>query len=144
MDGIRGEAVVIEPGAKIEDQAGMNLPTILGKQSEVVASGGGGKQRIEINDPAAHSGVFAQNIDGKIGKEALVIGAREGIAKGKEMVAVELHRAKMQILRPLIQPRVAALCVEERAGVLLGENCHLAGSGVGRENLRVEVFDGEK
>src|SRR4029077_8272778 len=130
VDRIRGEAVVIEPDSKIEDQAGMNLPTILGKQSKVVASGGGGEQRIEINDLATHSRVLAQDVHGEIGEETLIGGTRKGITKGKEMAAVKLHRTKMQILRPLIEPRVASLGVEEGTGILFREKSHLGGGAI--------------
>src|SRR5208283_3893340 len=144
VHGIRRQAVVIEPHAKIEDQTRMNLPAILGKQSEIVASGSGSEQRVAVNNFTTQRRVFAKDIDGQIGKEALISGARQRIAKSKEMAAVNFQRPKMQILRPLVEPRVTALRVEEGAGVLFREKSHLAKSGVGRKNFGVKAFYGEK
>src|SRR5260370_13548059 len=92
VHGIRGQAVVIEPHAKIQDEAGMDLPTILCEHSEIVAGGSGSEQRVEINNPAAQSGVFAKDVDGQIRKEALIRGAGKRITKSKQMAPMKFQR----------------------------------------------------
>ncbi len=52
------------------------------------------------------------------------------------MAAVKFERTKMEILGPLVEPGVAALGIEERAGVLFREKSHFRGNGVGRETFR--------
>lgn len=98
VEGIGRETVLVEAHAELEDQAGMDLPTILHKKSEFVAGGSGGKQWMKVNDPAAESAVLTKNVDGQIGKEALISGAREGIAERNELTTVKFERAKMEIL----------------------------------------------
>jgi hypothetical protein len=42
--------------------------------------------------------VFAKDVDGKIGEEALISGAHEGIAEREKMASVKFERAKMESL----------------------------------------------
>lgn len=60
------------------------------------------------------------------------------------MTSVKRKRAKVEILRPLIEPGVAALGAEVRARVLFGEKSHFAGGRISRKNLSVEAFHGEE
>ncbi len=143
IGGFGGDAVVIEADAEIEDQARVNLPAILDEEGQIVVAGGGGKEAVVIDDSAAEGGVFAKNIDGEVGKEAPVGGTREGISEGEEMTPVKYMRAEVEILRPLIEPGVAALGVEVGARVFFGEKGHFAG-GRSRKNLSVETFHGEE
>jgi hypothetical protein len=113
IDGIGGEIVVIEAHAEIQDEAWLDLPTVLDKETAIVAGRSGGEERIEINDFAAEGIVLAEDIDGKIGEEASVGGAGEGVTEREQMAAAKVARAKMKILRPLIEPGVSALCIEE-------------------------------
>jgi hypothetical protein len=43
VDGIRGKAVVVEAQTEIEDEAGVDLPTVLYEKSEIVGCGRGWK-----------------------------------------------------------------------------------------------------
>ena len=71
---------MIEADAKIEDEAGMNLPTVLDKESEIVRSAAE-EENVVIGDSAAEGGVFTKDIDREIGEEALVGGTRKGITE---------------------------------------------------------------
>ena len=122
----------------------MDLPTILDKEGQIIVGGGGGKEAVIIDDPAAGGGVFSKNIDGEVGKEALVGGTCEGISEREEMTPVKCVRAEVEILRPLIEPGVAALDIEVGAGVLFREKSHFAGGRIRRKNLSVEAFYGEE
>ena len=122
----------------------MDLPTILDEEGQIIVAGGGGKDAVVIDDSAAAGGVFAKNIDGEVGKEALVGGTCEGISECEEMTPVKCERAEVEILRPLIEPGVAALGVEVGAGVFFGGKSHFAGGRIRGKNLRVETFRGEE
>jgi len=144
VGGFGGDAVPIEADAKIEDEPWVDLPTILDKEGQIIVVGGGGKEAVIIDDPAAGGGVFAKNIDGEVGKEALVGRTCEGISEGEEMTPVKCVRAEVEILRPLIEPGVAALAIEVGARVLFREKRHFAGGRIRRKNLSIEAFYGEE
>jgi len=144
VSGFGGDAVLIEADAEIEDEARVDLPTILDEECQIIVAGGGGKDAVVIDDSAAAGGVFAKNIDGEVGKEALVSGTCEGISECEEMTPVKCVRAEVEILRPLIEPGVAALDVEVGAGVFFGGKSHFAGGRIRRKNLRIEAFRGEE
>jgi len=98
VGGFRGDAVPIEADAEIKDEPWVDLPTILDKEGQIIVVGGGGKEAVIIDDPAAGGGVFAKNIDGEVGKEALVGGTCEGISEGEKMTPVKCVRAEVKIL----------------------------------------------
>jgi hypothetical protein len=141
IEGISGEAVVVEAHTEVKGQPGMDLPVVLHEESDIALCGLRG-ERGPIADAAAQGAVLTQDLNGEVHHLPFVGGVCVGVAKGQQMPACMFDWPEVKRLRPLVELRVALQLFEIAAGVLLrGKNhlsCQRGGVDVGVELLGPE------
>jgi hypothetical protein len=105
VGGINGKAIVVEAQTKINGEAWMHLPVVLGIESEI-AYRSMRIQRRSITYAATQSAVLTQDLYRKVSHLSLVRGVSIGVPEGQQMPPGMFDRPQVKGLRPLVE-----LCV---------------------------------